>query len=71
MYANLKPYQYHGSVYGVLPAKRGFLKPTGEWNQEEIVLQGSKIKVALNGTVITVMWYVLKICALKTWANKI
>ena len=53
MYANLKPYQYHGSVYGVLPAKRGFLKPTGEWNQEEIVLQGSKIKVALNGTVIT------------------
>jgi len=53
MYANLKPYQYHGSVYGVLPAKRGFLKPTGEWNQEEIMLQGSKIKVALNGTVIT------------------
>ena len=53
MYANLKPYQYHGSVYGVLPAKRGFLKPTGEWNQEEIMIQGSKIKVTLNGTVIT------------------
>ena len=53
MYANLKPYQYHGSVYGVLPAKRGFLKPTGEWNQEEIMMQGSKIKVTLNGTVIT------------------
>jgi hypothetical protein len=53
MYANLKPYQYHGSVYGVLPAKRGFLKPIGEWNQEEIMIQGSKIKVTLNGTVIT------------------
>jgi hypothetical protein len=53
IYANLKPYQYHGSVYGVLPAKRGFLKPTGEWNQEEIMIQGSKIKVTLNGTVIT------------------
>jgi hypothetical protein len=53
IYAYLKPYQYHGSVYGVLPAKRGFLKPTGEWNQEEIMIQGSKIKVTLNGTVIT------------------
>jgi hypothetical protein len=53
MYANLKPYQYHGSVYGIVPAKRGFLKPIGEWNQEEIMIQGSKIKVTLNGTVIT------------------
>ena len=53
MYANLKPYQYHGSVYGIVPAKRGFLKPTGEWNQEEIMIQGSKIKVTLNGIVIT------------------
>ena len=25
----------------------------GEWNQEEIMIQGSKIKVTLNGTVIT------------------
>jgi hypothetical protein len=53
IYANLKPYQYHGSVYGIVAAKRGFLKPTGEWNQEEIMMQGSKIKVTLNGTIIT------------------
>ena len=53
IYANLKDYQYHGSVYGIVAAKRGFLKPTGEWNQEEIMIQGSKIKVTLNGTVIT------------------
>jgi HEAT repeat protein len=32
-YKDLKPYQYHGSVYGVVPAKRGFLKPVGEWNE--------------------------------------
>jgi hypothetical protein len=51
-YKNLQPYQYHGSVYGVIPAKRGFLKPVGEWNQEEIVANGSLIKVILNGTVI-------------------
>jgi hypothetical protein len=46
------PYQTHGSVYGVIPAKRGFLKPTGEWNQEEIMVKGTKIKVSLNGSVI-------------------
>ena len=53
MYATLQPYQYHGSVYGVIPAKRGFLKPTGEWNEEEIMVKGTQIKVTLNGTVIT------------------
>ena len=52
IYKALQPYQYHGSVYGVIPAKRGFLKPTGEWNQEEIMVKGTKIKVTLNGTVI-------------------
>ena len=51
-YKNLQPYQFHGSIYGVVPAKRGFLKPTGEWNFEEIVADGPHIKVTLNGTVI-------------------
>jgi len=51
-YKKLQPYQYHGSIYGVVPAKRGFLKPTGEWNVEEIVADGPRIKVTLNGTVI-------------------
>jgi HEAT repeat protein len=52
IYANLHEYQYHGSVYGVIPAKRGYLKPVGEWNEQEVVVQGSKIKITLNGTVI-------------------
>ncbi len=52
IYKNLKQYQYHGSVYGVSAAKRGFLKPTGEWNYEEVIVKGSKIKVILNGEVI-------------------
>ncbi|MEM7374767.1 MAG: DUF1080 domain-containing protein [Bacteroidota bacterium] len=51
-YAELKPYQYHGSVYGVIPAKRGFLKPVGEWNQQEVMVKGSKIRITLNGTAI-------------------
>ena len=52
IYASLQPYQYHGSVYGIAPAKRGYLLPTGEWNKEEIMVKGSTIKVTLNGTVI-------------------
>lgn len=52
IYANLQPYQYHGSVYGVIPAKRGFLKPVGEWNSEEVIVQGTRVKVILNGEVI-------------------
>jgi hypothetical protein len=52
VYANLQPYQYHGSVYGVIPAKREFLKPVGEWNFEEVRIQGTKIVITLNGTVI-------------------
>lgn len=51
-YRSLKPYQYHGSVYGVLPAKRGFLKPTGEWNQQTVIAKGSRIQVVLNGETI-------------------
>lgn len=51
-YKNLKPYQYHGSVYGVAPAKRGFLKPVGEWNEQEVTCQGRRVKVVLNGETI-------------------
>jgi HEAT repeat protein len=52
IYANLKEYQYHGSVYGVIPSKRGYQNPVGEWNSEEVIVKGSQIKVILNGTVI-------------------
>ena len=52
IYQDLKPYHYHGSVYGWIPAKRGFLKPAGEWNYQEVVADGDHIKVILNGTVI-------------------
>jgi hypothetical protein len=48
----LKPAQYHGSIYDVVPAKRGFKKPTGEWNAEEITADGRRIKVVLNGHTI-------------------
>ena len=52
MYTKLEPGQYHGSIYKVVPAKRGFQKPVGEWNTEEIVANGRRITITLNGTVI-------------------
>ena len=48
----LKPAQFHGSIYDVFPAKTGHLKPVGEWNYEEIVADGRKITVRLNGAAI-------------------
>jgi hypothetical protein len=48
----VKPTQYHGSIYDVVPAKTGALKPAGEWNEEEIMADGRRIRVTLNGKVI-------------------
>ena len=48
----LDPRQVHGSAYGMVAAKRGFQKPNGEWNVQEVTVKGSTIKVVLNGTVI-------------------
>jgi hypothetical protein len=39
-------------VYGVVPAKRGHLKPVGEWNQQEVICRGPRVTVKLNGEVI-------------------
>ncbi len=51
-YATLQPYQYHGSIYGVVPAQRGHLMPVGQWNSEEVIAKGPQITVNLNGTTI-------------------
>ena len=52
MYKDIQPWQAHGSIYNVVPAKRDVLKPVGEWNKEEITAKGRKIKVVVNGKTI-------------------
>ena len=52
MYAQLDQRQYHGSAYGMVPAYRGYLRPVGQWNYEEVTVTGPKIKVELNGSQI-------------------
>ncbi|MGD7652640.1 MAG: 3-keto-disaccharide hydrolase [Verrucomicrobiales bacterium] len=51
-YAKLDPRQFHGSAYGMVAAKRGHLKPVGEWNKQTVTVKGSTIKVVLNGVEI-------------------
>jgi hypothetical protein len=51
-YASLDPRQYHGSAYGLAPAARGFLRPAGEWNVQEVTVRGSRYRVELNGFTI-------------------
>ncbi len=51
-YAKLDPRQYHGSIYGMVAAARGYQRPVGEWNFQEVTVKGSTITVELNGSVI-------------------
>ncbi len=48
-YAKLDPRQYHGSAYGMAAAHRGYLRPLGEWNFQQVTVEGSRIRVELNG----------------------
>ncbi len=48
----LKPYQYHGSIYHCVGAKHGYLRPVGEWNFQEVEVRGQNITITLNGTKI-------------------
>lgn len=52
IYKEIQPYQFTGSVYGVVPARRGHIKPPGEWNSMEIRAEGSRIVVTLNGATV-------------------
>jgi len=51
-YEKIQPWQVHGSIYGVVAASRGALKPTGEWNTQEVTAKGTRITVNLNGKTI-------------------
>ena len=48
----IDPRQVHGSAYGMVAAQRGYQRPIGEWNFQEVTVKGSTIKVELNGFVI-------------------
>ena len=49
VYRHLKPAQYHGSLYTNFPAERKGMKPVGEWNEQEVKVEGTRIQIKLNG----------------------
>jgi hypothetical protein len=49
-YKNIDPRQAHGSAYGMVAAKRGYHRPVGEWNLQQVTVKGSTIVVELNGS---------------------
>ena len=48
----IDPKQAHGSAYGMVAAARGYQRPIGEWNVQDVSVSGSTVRVELNGTVI-------------------
>ena len=48
----IEPRQFHGSAYGMAGAHRGYLRESGEWNYQEVKVEGSTIQVELNGVKI-------------------
>jgi hypothetical protein len=48
----IDPRQAHGSAYGMVAAARGYQRPIGEWNVQDVSVTGSTVRVELNGTVI-------------------
>lgn len=51
-YPAIDPRQAHGSAYGMAAAHKGYLRPYGDWNYQEVRVEGSTIRVELNGTPI-------------------
>ena len=50
--SRIDPRQAHGSAYGMVAAARGYQRPTGQWNFQEVTVKGSTLRVELNGSVI-------------------
>ena len=48
----LDPRQVHGSAYGMVAAKTGYLNSFDNWNHQVVTVQGTRITVELNGSII-------------------
>ncbi len=49
-YANLKPWQYAGSLYGIVPATKNIFTKSNQWQKMKIICDGPEILVSLNNT---------------------
>ena len=51
-HANLEPYQYCASLYGISPAQPRVSKKAGEWQKMSVLCDGSKVHISLNGETV-------------------
>lgn len=51
-YADIKPYQFCGSVYAIAPATKHLGHPAGSWNTLEINCRGTSYRITHNGIVV-------------------
>ena len=51
-YRDIKPYQYTGSLYAIVPAESHVAHEVGQWNSMEIDCQGDSYRVIHNGASI-------------------
>jgi hypothetical protein len=51
-YKELKPYQFSGSVYAIVPAEPHVCRAPGTWNSLEIDCKGDHYKIVHNGVVV-------------------
>jgi hypothetical protein len=52
VYAQIMPWQHCGSLYGLAAAKPGAVKKAGEWQKYDIVCDGQRVKITLNGMLV-------------------
>jgi len=51
-YANLKPYQFCGSLYAIQAPSKSPAKPAGQWNHMRVTADHDHIVIELNGEVV-------------------
>jgi hypothetical protein len=51
-YKKLQPWQYTGSIYGVVPPSKRVTRPAGKWNEMHIIANGRRVRVVINGTTV-------------------
>jgi hypothetical protein len=51
-YADLKPWQYTGSIYGLQSPSQRVTKQPDQWQKMEIICDGPEVQVTLNGVMI-------------------
>ena len=51
-YPNLRPTQYTGAIYNVVPRRMAAGRPAGEWNEMRVTADGPHVRVMINNAIV-------------------